>query len=290
MLDLRRLRYFVEVAETLHFGRAAAQLHMAQPPLSRHIAALEGELGVKLFERTSRRVALTAAGVQLQRDASQLLATLEEMPHRARAASRGEIGEVKVGFTMYAANSVLPSLVRRFREQYPSVNIVLHETLPQDLVTGLLDGKLDVGITLRGETGPGLETWTVWQEPLCAALPAKHRCAKAKQLHLEELKGDAFIVVSRETTRVLNEAVLASCRAAGFEPKVLLETHLQQTIVSLVAEGLAVALVPDSMRKVQMKGLVFRELADATVIEQVVAMAPGNRNPAALAMRELAGE
>lgn len=288
MLDLRRLQYFVTVAETLHFGRAAARLHIAQPPLSRHIAMLEQELGVKLFERTSRRVALTAAGAQLQRDAHQLLSSLEEMPNRVRAASRGVIGEVKLGFTMYAANSFLPELVRRFREQYPAVNIVLHERLPQELAAQLLDNKLDVGITLQGETGPGLETWGVWQERLCVALPAGHPGANAPILHLHELRDEAFIVVSRDTTRVLHDAVIRSCRAAGFEPNVLLETHLQQTIVSLVAEGLAVALVPDSMRRVCMEGLVYRPLANAPLIEQVVAMAPGNRNPSASAMAEFA--
>lgn len=288
MLDLRRLHYFVTVAETLHFGRAAARLYMAQPPLSRQIAQLEAELGVKLFERTSRRVTLTAAGEQLQRDAVRLLHTLEEIPHRARAAARGEIGEVRVGFTMYAANSVLPGLVQRFRKRYPSVNIVLHERVPQDLAAELLDNKLDIGITLRGETGPDLQTYGLFQEPLCAALPAAHRCAAAETLNLQELRDEPFIMVSRDTARVLNEAVITACRAAGFEPKIFLETHLQQTIVSLVAEGLAVALVPDSMRRVKIEGLVYRPLAHATLIDQVVALSPGNRNPAARAMLEFA--
>ncbi|RYG70172.1 LysR family transcriptional regulator [bacterium] len=288
MLDVRQLRYFVTVAETLHFGRAAVKLHMSQPPLSRHIAMLEKELGVSLFERTSRRVMLTAAGAQLLRDAHQLLATLDEMPGRARAADRGVIGAVKVGFTMYAANSVLPGLVRRFREEYPAVEIVLREILPQELVAELLENKLDIGITLQGETGPRLETRVVWQEPLCVALPAAHRHAEATSIHLEELRQDAFILVSRDTTSVLHDIVVASCRAAGFEPNIILETHLQQTIISLVAEGLAVALVPDSMRKVRMEGLVYRPLIEAPKIAQVVAFAPENRNPSALAMMEFA--
>lgn len=288
MLDVRQLHYFVAVAETLHFGRAAARLHMAQPPLSRHIAMLEQELGVKLFERTSRRVALTAAGSQLLRDAYQLLATLEEIPGRVRATSRGLMGEVKVGFTMYAANSVLPRLVRRFREEYPAVEIVLREGLPQQLVAELLDNKLDVAITIRGETGFGLETRIVWQEPLCVVLPEDHPRAEAAILHLEELRDDAFILVSRDTTRVLHDMVVTSCRAAGFEPNVMLETQLQQTIVSLVAEGLAVALVPDSMRRVRMEGVVYLPLVDAPLIDQVVALTPDNRNPSALAMAEFA--
>jgi DNA-binding transcriptional LysR family regulator len=288
MLDLRQLHCFVTVAETLHFGRAAARLHMSQPPLSRHIAALEQELGVTLFERTSRRVTLTAAGGQLLRDAHLLLATLEEMPGRARAASRGVTGEVKLGFTMYAANTVLPGLVRQFREQYPAVEIVLREKLPHELGAELLDNKLDVGITIQGETGPGLETRRVWQEPLCAAIPASHPCSGAAMLRLAELREDAFILVSRSTTHVLHDTVLNSCRAAGFEPNVILETHLQQTIVSLVAEGLAVALVPDSMRRVRIDGLVYLPIANAPQICQVVTWAPSNRNPSASAMIEVA--
>jgi DNA-binding transcriptional LysR family regulator len=287
-LDLRQLRYFVTVAETLHFGRAATRLHMSQPPLSRHIATLEKELGAMLFERTSRRVALTAAGVQLLRDAQQLLATLDEMPNRARAASRGITGEIKVGFTMYAANSLLPALARRFREQFPAVEMVLREKLPQEMVADLLDNKLDVGISIQGETGPGLESRRVWQEPLCAAIPAGHPCAAASTLRLVDLRNDPFILVSRSTTHVLHDTIMNACRAADFEPNVILETHLQQTIISLVAEGLAVALVPNSMRRVHIEGLVYRTLDQAPTVSQVIAWSPVNRNPSTAAMIEFA--
>lgn len=278
-LDFRQLRYFVVLADTLHFGRAAALLHISQPPLSRQIAALEEALGVVLFQRTSRQVELTAAGRHFHEQAARILASLDAAVRSTQATARGERGVLRVGFTMSAAWSVLPRLVKRFGDAYPDADIQLNEVLPRELNESLLSGQADIGIAFPWQRPAGLEYLRVYLEPLCAVLPAGHRLAARPEIAVDELAGEPFITFPASTAPALHEMVIGCCREHGFEPHVRLETHLQQTIVNLVSEGLGVSLVPQSMSRMQLPGAVFLPVSAPRMVEQGLIWAAGNANP-----------
>ncbi|MDF3917901.1 LysR substrate-binding domain-containing protein [Salinicola salarius] len=280
MMELRQLRYFVTLAETLHFGRAAERLHITQPPLSRQIAALEATLGTPLFERHSRSVAMTPAGEQFLDHARRLLSDLELAVHATRMAADAAHRELRIGFTMYAAWNLLPGLVRRYGDAYPADDLTLNETLPRDLQQALMTGRVDVGISFPLLIGGSLCYRPLYREPLCAVLPQGHPRAGDARLAVAALARESFVTFPASTAPTLHEAVMTCCRRARFEPKVRLETHLQQTIVNLVAAGLGVALVPDSMRRIRLPGAVFLPLDDSPAIEQGIYWHPHNTNPA----------
>jgi DNA-binding transcriptional LysR family regulator len=277
--DLRQLRYFVTLGETLHFGRAAALLHISQPPLSRQIAALEESLGVMLFQRSSRQVELTVAGRHFHAQARRLLADLEQAVQGTRAVHRGEQGSLRLDFTMAAAWSALPPLIKAYRRDFPQVEVQLGELLPRELDDSLLAGRCDVGLAFPWQRPAGLEYLCVHREPLCAVLPADHPLAQEETVAVADLAGEPFITFPAATAPALHALVAGCCREHGFEPKVCLETHLQQTIVNLVAEGLGVSLVPRSMGKMQLQGAAFRPIAAPPLVEQGIIWAAANPNP-----------
>lgn len=279
MMDLRQLRYFVTLADTLHFGRAAAQLHISQPPLSRQIAALEEELGVELVARNSRHVALTPAGRHFHEQATRLFQSLDGAVHSTRAVARGERGVLHVGFTMSAAWNVLPPLTRIFGESHPDVHLQLTEVLPSELGESLLSGVMDVGIAFSWQRAEGLEYQPIHAEPLCAVLPRNHRLAMREVVDVTELAGEPFVTVPMAAAPALYELVIGCCRDHGFEPHIRLQTQLQQTIINLVAEGLGVSLVPRSMSKIQLEGAAFRPISRPKIVEQGVIWAADNGNP-----------
>jgi DNA-binding transcriptional LysR family regulator len=280
MIDIRQMRYFVVLAETLHFGRAAERLHLSQPPLSRQIAGLEKQLGVRLLERHSRQAALTRAGQRFLEDARAVLVAFDQACRNARLADCGELGELSIGFMMHAAYTVVPNLARRYMAAYPQVHLQLREVIPSSLAQAVLSGGFDAGIMFYPGPVAGLETRPIHREALCLAVHPEHRIAPRELVCALDLEGEKLIAAPAEVAPTLREAIVAYCRSGGFVPTVRLETQLQQTIVSLVAENLGVALVPDSMRKLGIANVVFRELQEAPVIEHVIAWRPGNLNPA----------
>lgn len=279
-MELRQLRYFVTLAETLHFGRAAERLHITQPPLSRQISALEAMLGTSLFERHSRSVIMTPAGEQFLTHARRLLSDLELAVQATQAAADATHRELRIGFTMYAAWNLLPGLVRSYSDAHPADSLTLEETLPRDLQQALMTGQADVGISFPMLIGGALHYRPLYREPLCAVLPQDHPRAGDASLAVAALAKEPFVTFPASTAPALHEAVMACCRRAGFEPTIRLETHLQQTIVNLVAAGLGVALVPDSMRRIQLQGAVFLPLDDSPSIEQGIYWHPNNTSPA----------
>lgn len=280
MIDIRQMRYFVVLAETLHFGRAAERLHLSQPPLSRQIAALEADLGVRLLERNSRQAALTHAGRRFLEDARAVLASFDEACRNARLAERGELGELSIGFMMHAAHSVLPGLARRYMAAHPQVRLELREVVPTSLADAVLTGRFDAGIMFYPGPLRGLETREIHRERLCLAVHATHPLARRALVHARDLAGEPLIAAPAEVAPILREEIAAYCRTGGFVPTVRLETQLQQTIVSLVAENLGIALVPDSVRKLAFADVAFRDLEAAPVIAHVIVWRPGNQNPA----------
>ncbi|RZF31709.1 LysR family transcriptional regulator [Paraburkholderia sp. UYCP14C] len=288
MIDVKPLRYFVTLADTRHFGRAAARLNLSQPPLSRQLAALEASLGVTLIERSPRSVTLTAAGERFYADAKAILASLEQAVSNARAAAHGEAGKLEIGFTMCSAYSVVPGYARVFGAAYPEVELKLREVVSNDLAAQLLAGHIDAAIMFPTVPDKSLATRTVLTEPLCVALSRSHPRARARRLKIAQLAGEPFVLALEEVAPGLRATIVEHCRSGGFEPDIRFEVQLQQTVLSLVDEGVGVALVPSSMRKAQLAGVVFRPLADAPLIEQVLAWSPANRNPCLARFLELA--
>jgi DNA-binding transcriptional LysR family regulator len=288
VIDIKALRYFVTLAETRHFGRAAARLNLSQPPLSRQLAALEASLGVTLIERSPRSVTLTAAGERFYADAKAILAAVEQAVSNAQAAAHGDAGKLSIGFTMCSAYSVVPGYARVFGVAYPEVALNLREVVSNDLAAQVLAGQIDAAIMFPNVPDKGLVMRTILREPLCVALSRSHPRARARRLKIGQLAGEPFVLASEEVAPSLRAAILDHCRSGGFEPDIRFEVQLQQTVLSLVDEGVGVALVPSSMRKAQLAGVVFRPLVDAPQIEQVLAWSPANRNPCLARFLELA--
>ena len=261
--DLRQLRHFIAVAERLHFGRAAAALHMSQPPLSRSIRDLEGRLGATLLARTRRKVELTPEGTRFLEEARRLLAQLEHaVLEVGRMAAGG--GRLRLGFVSLADYGVLPSLLRAYKVARPGVALALREMLSPDQAAALAAGELDFGLLLPPVAGAGLEHIVVQRERFLVALPSRHRLARARgKVAMRELAAEAFVMAPREIAPGLHDVVAALATRAGFTPRVAQEAIQMQTVVSLVSSGMGVAIVPASVANLGRRGVTYREIADA---------------------------
>lgn len=262
-LELRHLRYFVTVAEELHFGRAARRLHMSQPPLSMQIRALEELVGAPLFHRTHRRVTLTQAGEVFAREARQILDKTQVAVLAARSASRGESGELVVGFVSTADYNVLPPLLRRLRDRAPGVRLTLREATTDVQIEAVASGRVDVGFVHPPADHPELAYRPVHREPLVLALPERHRLARRPgKVRLADVAEDAFVLFPRPYAPGLYDDVVSFCRSVGFSPRVEQEAVQMQTIISLVSAEVGVALIPASLTNLGRTGVVYRSLRE----------------------------
>jgi len=259
-MELRHLRYFLAVADELHFGRAAARLHIAQPPLSRQIRQLEEELGFELFARTARRVRLTDAGRAFRDEARSLLGRLGDAVAASRRVARGEAGALAVGFVASATYGLLPRLYRRFRERLPDVALSLTEMSSAEQVEALRAGHIQVGLARPPVGDDALAVEPLAEEPLVAALPARHPLATAREVPLRALARDAFVLFPRQPRPGWIDVVQSACAAAGFRPAVAQEALELSTAVTLVAAGIGVTLVPASAQALRLAGVVYRPL------------------------------
>jgi DNA-binding transcriptional LysR family regulator len=260
-----QLRYFVALAEKLHFGRAAEALHISQPPLSRAIRALEERLGVPLFLRTRRRVQLTPEGLRLLDEARRIQGQLERVCAELRGIAAGERGRLRVGFVSLADYGVLPGLLRDFKAARPGVALALREMLSPDQAAALAAGELDFGLLLPPvQEAAALEHVVVQRERFVAALPARHRLArKTGKLAVRELEGEPLVMVPREIAPGLYDIVAGLVQRAGLSLDVAQEAIQMQTVVSLVSSGLGAAIVPASVANLGRRGVAYREIADA---------------------------
>ena len=272
-MELRHLRYFVAVAEQLSFTRAAALLHMAQPALSVQIRQLEDELGVELFDRSRRAIALTHAGETMLGESRRLLASLDRSVDLVRRVGAGAIGSIAVGFVPSASNSVLPSLLRRFWEAHPDVAVTLREMAPGDLVDGLHAGNLDISFLYLPFSDPLLDHLVIVREPFVAALPFDHPLARETTVDVADLRDEPFVTPADHGMMPgLHAKVTAICHAAGFVPRAVQDdVWLVQTIVALVAAGVGVALVPFSSQAQARAGVVYRPLRPRSTHEAELA-------------------
>ena len=264
LIDVRAWRQFVAVAEELHFGRAALRLHMTQPPLTQAIAQMERALGVMLFDRTRRRVALTPAGEALLPDVRDFLERAQALPVRARAAAAGEVGRVRLAFVSTIGFERLPEWVRDFRVLCPQVALELVEATGDVQRALFARGELDAGLVLHspGAAPPELARLAVGEEPLVLALPERHPLAQAPRLAWAEVLAEPLVIFPRRILPSLHDAIFALYHAAGRVPVVAQEAIQMQTIVNLVWGGLGVAWVPESVTQFRREGVVYRA-ADA---------------------------
>jgi DNA-binding transcriptional LysR family regulator len=260
-IDLRAWRQFVAVAEELHFSRAAIRLHMTQPPVTQAIAQLEKALGVVLFDRTRRRVALTPAGEALLPDVRELLARAHALPLRARAVAAGEVGRIRLAFVSTIGFQTLPAWVREFRMLCPQVALELVEATGDVQLEGFARGELDAGLMLHspGFAPPELERLAVASEPLVLALSAKHPLARAATLPLEAALAEPLVIFPRRILPSVHDAVFGLYQAAGRTPVIAQEAIQMQTIVNLVWGGIGVAWVPESVTQFRRSGVVYRK-------------------------------
>jgi DNA-binding transcriptional LysR family regulator len=278
-MDLRHLRYFAAVADTCHFGQAAQQLHVAQPALSYAIRQLEAELDVTLFNRTTRQVSLTTAGEFLRGEAARILAGVDEAERGVRRIAAGRSGLLRLGLTGTAAFSHLPRIARMVKRELPGVALEIRaDMLTPDQCDGLRAGALDLGVLRPPAVGEDIEMRTIDLETLVLAVSVDHRLAVEPVVSLTDLRSEPFISYASRDSAV-NDAVLRSCRRAGFVP------HREHTapgtavLLALVAAGLGVAVVPESVRALPLDGVLFRDLADAGSIELALAWRRDADNP-----------
>jgi DNA-binding transcriptional LysR family regulator len=272
-VELRQLRYFVAVAEELHFGRAAERLHIAQPPLSQQIRRFEAELGEPLLFRTTRSVELAPAGEVLLERAREILAAVDAAVDDAHRAARGEYGRLAIGFTGSSTYAMLPAIAAAMRTELPGVVLDLRgELLTPAQVARLIDGTLDLGLLRPPVRERELSTEVLHSEPLLAVLPNSHPLANPAAVPLELLRDEPFVTYPSHFRSVVHDAVEDACAAHGFKPVAAHEVAETATLVSFVAAGLGVSLVPASVRNMTVEGAVYRPLIhDATRVELAVA-------------------
>lgn len=291
-IELRQLRYFIAVAEEMHFGRAAVRLHMTQPPLSQAIQALEAALGTPLFSRTKRSVSLAPAGAALLPEARRILLQAEGLPDLARRAASGEAGRLSLAFVSTADYSVLPPFLREFRERYPQVQIDLREATTDVQLEELEHGRIDAGLIippLPDKMKAELDYVSVLTEPLVLAVPKGTKGLRSQNtIALKAVSDMPLIIFPRRIAPAFHDAIVACFHEAGLTPRIGQEAIQMQTIVGLVSAGMGIALVPQSVSNLKRPGVEYKSLAGKTpMVETGLAWRRDNTSPVLRAFLEL---
>ncbi|MDN4574712.1 LysR family transcriptional regulator [Pandoraea cepalis] len=258
-MELRHLQYFIAVAEERHFTRAAARVGIQQPPLSLQIRQLEAELGGPLFVRLPRDVVLTELGEAFLPEARQVLERVARVKRRMQQISRGEAGQIRIGFagaTYFEPR--IPAWIRDFRARYPDVQLHPQQSNTASLLTALVDEAVDVAfVRTPFEVPPGIVMVPVVDEPMVLVLPLGHAMCARKRVPLAALARDEFILLPREISPALYDRTIAACESAGFHPKLGQEAPQITSIVPMVAAGFGVSLVPASVSQIRTPGMGF---------------------------------
>ncbi len=281
-MELRQLRYFVAVAEDMHFNRAAERLHIAQPALSQQIRRLEHELKTTLFHRTTRSVELTDTGRVLLAEARRVLADVDYTLAAVRHAADGETGLLRLGFVSSAALQVLPTLVLALQERWPRLHLTLEEGTTDRQIEDIREGRIDIGVAREMAPLEGFVSQPLAKEPLVAAVPVNHRLAEQGRIRIADLAGERFVVFPRRQVSRLYDHIAALCRRAGVELEVAQEAVQFPTILGLVAAQQGVAIVPDSLRALHLPGIRYLALTDKDAYSVVSMIASEDRRQAPL--------
>ena len=290
-MELRHLRYFVVVAEELHFRRAAEKLGIQQPPLSMQIRQLEAEIGTPLFRRAQRRVELTDAGHSFLEDARAILASAQTATGRARKAALGDHGRLRVGMINSAPfHPLILRILREYRQNHPGVWMTMEEASTPELAERIRAQNLDLAfVRPLLDATPGLITEHLFDEPVLVALPHGHPLARKRTVPLGALSLEPFVLFSRPVGSGLYDQIISACHRAGFSPRVTQEASQVTSIVNLVAAGLGVSLVPASMQKIHSEGIAYRPLAsDAPVARMSLIYRRGEASTTVQKLRALA--
>jgi DNA-binding transcriptional LysR family regulator len=289
-MELRHLKSFLAVAETLNFGRAAERLHLSQPALSLQIRSLEDAIGVRLFERNRRRTALTAAGILFREDATDVLTRVERAMHHARLAASGKVGSLRIGFISTAAREIVPSIVREFRDAHEEVELSLRNILTMDQVRLLEAGTLDIGfLRLPVEGHPELDVVTVHKEPFVLVLPSSHRLAKRTELRLRDVASEKFVMYRRDDAPGFHDLTLKILRDANIIPRISQVAGEMHTLVSLVAAEMGIAVLPESAVRRGIAGVKGCKIKDAIPLSTIgLASHKQNQDPVTRIFRTFA--
>lgn len=279
-MELRHIRYFIAVAEHLHFSRAAEALHIAQPPLSQQIQSLEHELGVPLFVRTRRSVQLTPAGKAFLGEAKKIISQVEHAVTVAHQAHNGIVGQLDIGFVGTAMAEVLPTILKAFREKYPFVKTTLRNLVTTEQMQALHEGQIQVGIVHPPLLDASLHLEIIRREPLVVVLPTDHELALQKQIALAQLREETFVTYPRVWNPGLFDQVTSLCQSAGFSMRLGQEALGWGSITSLVAANFGISLVPASSQLLRNAGVVYRPLQEAApTFDLALAWLSGNDSP-----------
>ncbi len=280
-MELRQLRYFVALAEELNFTRAAERLHISQPPLSTQIAQLESELGVKLFQRNSRKVSLTDAGAVFLHDIRLIQGRLREATERVKHVHAGLAGRIEIGLSGSHFLGPLPKFINTLSGTHPDIDVVLNEMAPNDQLEALREQRIDISISRQSVDDDLLCSRLLWPDPLLVALPPGHSLARREKLTLTELAHERFIMLRRETSHFADQVFMA-CAARGFQPNVVHSVAEVPAQLSLVMAGLGIALVPTSTRGLKPEALAFCTLDEPDIQAHVHAILRKNHKKAAI--------
>jgi len=286
-MEARLLKSFVAVAEELHFGRAAQRLHISQPPLSVHIQKLEAELGAALFVRSKRHVALTEAGQFLLGRARHLLAEADRTAVEVARVARGQGGVLTLGYTATASHQILPTLVPLYRKRHADVRLELLELRSASQPEAIADGRIELGLVCAPVRAPGLLETPLLRERLGVVLPKQHPLAARKSLKPRDLDGQAYVGVRPDIEPAWAEASLRALLLAGCVPRLVQETDTKISLIGLVAAGLGLSVVSESMAVLERPGVAFRPLIGLRLELTLSALTPRSPTPRAAAFLEL---
>ena len=269
-MELRQIRSFLSIAETLHFGRTAGLIHLSQPALSLQIRALEAEVGVKLLERNRRKTSLTAAGLAFRDAAIAGVAQLDRAIRNARLAAEGKLGLLRIGFISTAGSELVPNIIRLFRDLNPEVEFSLRNILTAEQIRMLEAGELDIGF-LRLPIGghAQLELVTVHREPFVLVVPASHPLAQRERVRLAEVSGQDFVMYDRAYAPGFHDLIFGMLRNAGIVPNVRQTAGQMPTLMSLVAAGMGISILPTSAVKHNVAAVVGCEIADPIPLSEI---------------------
>lgn len=263
-MDIKKLHYFIAVAEELHFNRAAEKLNMTQPPLSQQIQALEEELGVKLLERNKRQVRMTAAGAVFLEEAKLILSQLERSIQTTQLVSQGMIGNLNLAFVDSAAGGILIDVIKRFREKFPQIKLTLSEQTSSQQWQALESGTIHMAFLRSIAPAMHIGYKEITSESLVIVLPEHHPLAKLTSVSVSSLAKEPFIVSPRRQGAAFHDLILRFCAQHDVYPNIMQEAIQMYTIVNLVAANLGIAIVPSSVAVFQRSGVVFRPFVEPT--------------------------
>lgn len=260
-MELRHLKYFQAVASHLHFSEAAKALNISQPPLSRQISQLEDDIGAKLFHRTNRKVELTEAGVYFENSCKFIMNLLEKEMEITQKIHKGELSTLTLGFSGSAVHTMLPTIIKNMKQQYPDLNILVEQHTSSEQEKLILKGNINAGILVPPVSNEKIQTLPIKEEGFQVVIPQNHPLASYEQpIDLSIIKDMNFIMTPEHSGKGYFDSIISLCKSAGFYPNITQNAQEQQTIISLVASELGVAIVPDSSTRIANDEVVFKTI------------------------------